>query len=275
MNAPFFVHTAEAESAAEPAGMLFVMRCMPDMFTGERLNVGVCAFDKSGRRLAKVITEPGRLTCLYGDASKNVVLMAEVGRDAFLAGHSSPSSQLVFDEPLPFFNSTLEDAVHNTFADQVTVALPQRTAQPRTRLTDDDAFKKVSEIIKARKGLDANVLANTPQVLINTDRGTRPVYIPLQPIGGVGTVRSAFYDPATVKVHLMDSVLDLECASRYRNKKQQGLFILRPSKGSEEKQALIDAAIDNVAFRSPKDMRIEVRTSPEELAQDILDWAEA
>jgi hypothetical protein len=260
---------------SEPAGMIFVIRCTPDVFTGERINVGVCGVDRGGKRLAKVVTEPGRLQCLYGDLASNVLLLAEAALDAAENGAPSPSPQITFDEPTPFFNSSLEQAVENTFADQVTVALPQRQQRERDEISDAKAQEMVIDALKQAMQLDLGLVANTPQVIINTERGPRSVFIPLQPRSGVGTVRSAHYGAQALKSHLMDSVLDLECAARYRDKRALGLFILRPKRRDALLHASIDRVIDSVMYRCPRSMHLGQSDEAEELAADVARWAEA
>lgn len=262
-----------AASYAQPMGMVFVIRCIPDMFTDERLNIGVCVIDSKGQRYAKVINEAGRLECLYGESAKTVVHMALVAKDAALAGHKSPSSQIVFDVPTPFYNTTPRDVLHSTFADQVTVALPHRDQNQPEMLDDTQALTQVTEAIKQKIGLDFELLANTPQVIIQTDKGARTMNIPLQPKKGVGTIRSAWYSAQTLKTHLMDSVLDLECAARYRNKTHMGLFILRNPNMDRRLADQIDTVIDNIVYRTPKAMHLEVSDDAYTLADHARDWA--
>lgn len=254
-------------------GMVFVIRCVPDPFTGEVINVGACAIDgATGKRIVKVISEPGRLHCLYGDSAHHVVSLARVAFESASKGLAAPSDQIIFDEPTPFYNSTATDVLDRTFADQVTVALPQRTSSTEKQITDDDALGMVGNRIKLLLGLDATLLANTPQVLIQTDKGARPIHIPLQPPNGVGTVRSADYSAQALKTHLMDSVLDLECASRYRKKGHMGLFILRSALEGKRTSG-IDAVIDSISYRSPQSMFIEVSDKDADLAEAVAYWA--
>lgn len=255
--------------------MVFVIRCVPDIFTDERINIGVCAIDANGNREAKVITEPGRLQCLYGQAASNVVLLAQAALHAANTGVQSPSPQVIFDVPRPYYNSTLSEVVSNTFSDQVTVALPHRLQPEIEKKTDEDVLTEVSNIIKVKQGLDFELLANTPQVIINTDKGPHVMSIPFQPAHGVGTVRSADCGPATLRTHLMDSILDLDCAARYRAKRHLGLFILRPKKGSTQEQAALNKAIDNVAFRSPPNLHLKVSDDVEDLADLATKWGRA
>lgn len=253
--------------------MVFVIRCVPDPFTDERINVGVCAIDaETGVRFVKVISEPGRLHCLYGDMAYSVVNLAQVAGEAAQKGLSSPSSQIIFDVPSPFFNSTAASVVENTFADQISVAIPQREQKQQAQVDDDLALQKVADAIKLQRTFDFDLIANTPQVIVQTERGPRPMKIPLQPKNGVGTVKSAYYSASTLKSHLLDSILDLECAARYREKTHLGMFILRRNDENRKDMASIDSVIDSIAARASRHMYIEVATQPDELAEACAKW---
>lgn len=271
----FATRTQPAAPNAEPLGQLFVMRCEPDPFTGERLNVGVFGVDRSGRRVARVVQQVGRLECLYGPAAAEVVWLAAAAKEAALAGVASPSPQVVFGGPMAFLHGTLEQAVDRAFAELVTVALPHKVREASgTKFTDEDALASVSDSIKKLIGLDFGLLANTPNVLVETDRGPWTVMVPFQPSEGVGTIRSADYSPATLKTHLMDSVLDLECAASYRNKRGQGLFLLRQTEVPQSEAKAIDAVVDSVLHRASRKLHFDVGYSAGELAQRIVQWSE-
>lgn len=253
--------------------MVFVIRCVPDIFTGEILNVGVCAVDNTGKRKAKVITEAGRLHCLYGNASDNVVLLAQAALHAAEGGHPSPSAQIVFDTPTPYYNSTLSDILDNTFDDQVTVALPHKPTNNPSQISDEVAVQKILDIIKHKHPLDTAFIANTPRLLLDTDQGPRPMYIPLQPSRGVGTIRSATYSADSLKVHLLDSVLDMQAAQVYRKKESAALFILSPKSNNKKKDDEVDRTIDAIAWRCSRGTRIVVEPTAEELAVQVESWA--
>ncbi|WP_287880466.1 hypothetical protein [Acidovorax sp.] len=266
---------APVATSTQPAGQLFVVQCEPDPFTRERLNVGVFAVDASGRRKARMIDQAGRLECLYGSAAGNVVLLAKAAGEAALACVQPPSPQLRFDGPKPYFNCSLDEAVDRAFAELVTVALPQRDAPQASKLTDELATEAVTSQIKLLLGLNMDLLANTPQVVLNTDRGPWTVSMPLQPLHGVGTIRSADYTPATLKTHLMDSMLDLECAARYRHKRSAGLFLLRPQGLDRKGQAAVDDVVDSVLHRAQRNLHFDQADTASHLARLIREWGDA
>lgn len=259
----------------KPAGAVFIIRCVPDIYTNERINIGVCAIDGStGKRYVKVITEPGRLQCLYGNMATSVVRLARVAAEAALSAASPPSPQILFDEPSPYYHSTAEEVIRNTFADQITVALPVRET-PRARVIDDaQALRQVTDAIKLlASDLDFDLIANTPEVLVTTERGQRPMNFPLQPRDGLGCIRSAYYSASTLKTHLMESVLDLECAGRTNKKSHLALFILRPNNLEYAKAQDVDDVIDDVAYRAPTNLIIEAAAQADILARFCNNWA--
>jgi hypothetical protein len=263
----------QASSPLESKGEWLCIRCEPDPFTGERINVGVGVIDVSGKRHVKVIQEPGRLECFYGELAGQVVSLAQVAAECFLSGIGSPSSQISFADPVPFFEGTVQETLDSAFRDQVTVAIPTRSDSQRNTIDDQQAQNLVIDEIKKINDFDGDLLANTPQVIIQTERGPRVVMIPLQPVNGVGTIKSTDYSSHTLKSHLLDGLLDLECAARYRRKKELGIFLLRPKASSEKMERQIDQVIDSISFRAPANLYLEVQEQSVELAKAVKDWA--
>ena len=111
--------------------------------------------------------------------------------------------------------------------------------------------------------------------MVPTDRGPWPLHIPLQPPDGVGTIRSADYGAETLRVHLFESVLDLECAARHRSRQRMGLFLLRTANRSQKEALAIDSVIDSIRYRSAADMLIDFADTPMALARRVVDWGRA
>ena len=257
---------------AVAAGQVFVIRCEPDPFTGERINVGVCVQDANGKRHVRCIEEAGRLECLYGAGAASVVNLAKFAAACAAEGLPSPSPQITFDAPLPYYHGKPDEILRLTFQEQVTVALPQRKGTERIQLDDSAALALVVGELRKLVPMVGEVLANTPVTLVNTPQGPRPVTVPLQPRNGVGAVRSVDYSPVSLKSHLMDSVLDLQCAALYRQRTYQALFLLRPPQEPAKLAQQRDDVIDNVMYRASA-LRLYQSDSSEELASNIAAWA--
>jgi hypothetical protein len=264
---------------AGPGGRAFNIRVIPDLFTGEMLNVGVVVIDAAGDRLVRVIEEPGRLECLYGKAADNIVFLAKMAADAALAGQAPPSPNLVFAEPTPFWNMKAQAALESLFNDQVTVAIPLRQDDEPIEAPNTEALRaRVYDFIR-QKGAPMVVdrlIPQSPMAVVNTSRGPKSVRIPLQAETAIGGLESAGYSPQTVRIHLLDALIDLEFAADAWQVHRTGLFIARPAlpKKHEAKLRQIDNAIDYVVSRAPRTCRVEVEDDPEVLAEEILDWAE-
>lgn len=257
------------------AGRVFVIRCEPDPFTGERFNVGVCVQERAtGKRYVRCITDPGRLDCLYGTQANTIVRMAKMAAAYAGEGKRSPSSQIIFDKAKPYYNASAEEILDITFRSQVTVALPRREDSPRARIDDQAAFKLVLDALRLRLPLHelAEVVANTPDTLVNTPKGPRSVHVHFQPRNGVGVLRSLDYSAPSLRTHLMDSVLDLQCAAYYRKRGHQALFVLRPSYESDGDAALRDDVLDSIGYRAPE-LEISQANDSGDLAAQITQWA--
>lgn len=264
-------HTDNA-GASNAAGHVFVIRCEPDPFTGERINIGVCVQDANGKRHVRCIEEPGRLECLYGPSATNVVTMAKMAAVCASRGLPSPSSQIIFDAPQPYYHATAEDILRHTFQEQITVALPQRQSQGRVQIDDAAAMALITGALSKLLPVLGEVVANTPVALVQTHQGPKPVTVQLQPRNGVGVVRSADYSPQSLKTHLMDSVLDLQCAAQYRRRQHQALFLLRPPQEAAKIAHQRDEVIDNIMFRASA-VHLHQSDSSDELAEEIARWA--
>lgn len=273
MNLKFLAPHLDDAGAVTAAGQVFVIRCEPDPFTGERINIGVCVQEVGGKRHVRCIDEPGRLECLYGPSATTVVAMAKMAAACAAQGLPSPSSQIVFDAPQPYYHAKAEEILRHTFQEQVTVALPQRQSQGRSQIDDAAAIALVIGALSKRIPVIGEVVANTPVALLQTPQGPKPVTVHLQPRNGVGVVRSADYSPQSLKTHLMDSVLDLQCAALYRKRHHQALFLLRPPKEPDKIARQRDEVIDNIMYRASA-VHLHQSDSSEELATEIAHWAE-
>lgn len=260
-------------------GLAFNIRCTPDIFTGESLNIGVCIIGSDGARIGRVITEPGRLACLYGEESAGgIVQLANIALCEALQGKASPSPNIVFDEPTPIYNVAPLEALDDLFASQVTIAIPLRMANPQ-RLPATPTNRVIAKLYNLMRQNDSDaanqIIPSTPQTVVNTRKGTRAVQIALQPIHGGGIIQSAAYRAPTLRSHLLNALLDLEWAAEARDLKRLGFFIVRPGNWPEAKQLEADRAIDDVVDRIPTRIRVEVESDLYRMTQHIFDWAQA
>ena len=262
-----------------PAGFFVKIRAVPDLFADEVLNVGIGVIGADGRRHVRVITTPGRLECLYGEAADNLVELAQLAARAFLDNEAQPSPNVLVSEPRPFYNLDPETALARFFQDQVTVAIPQRQHVERHEPVNTVKMRAQVYQLLRQKGEFMQVdrlIPASPLTIVQTDKGPRTVRIPLQSTTLAAGLESADYSGISIRIHLMDALLDIDFAAQSRGFKKLGLFIGRPTRHNlPEKRLLeIDNAIDNVVGRAPKHCRVEVEQNLDVLADKILDWAD-
>lgn len=269
----------KAPTGGEATGQAFNVRVIPDLFTGECFNIGVAGIAADGTRYIKVIEEVGRLECLYGKTAENVLFLAELAADAFMAGREAPSPNIIFDKPTPFWNNTLQRTIAQLFADQVTVAIPMRQEDEPMDAPDSDRVRaSIYDMLRLKgpTGLVDKLIPQSPMVVVNTSRGPKTVKIPLQADTAIGGIESAAYSPQTVRMHLMDAMINLEFAADAWQMTRTGIFIARPvlAKKHEPRLRQIDAAIEHVVSRAPRTCHVAIESDLDALTDEILNWAE-
>ena len=266
------VHQLGAE-----AGRAFVIQVEPDLAARERINVGVGVITPEGRRMARLLTDYGRLECLYSrEVAELIEVLADFARAAAISGDTLGTPSVRFSAPQPFFGIPPEQYLDQLFARMVPAGAPRReqgeTEEPRST---DALLREVGNVIKLRLPERAEeIIANTPWTTVETVRGARRVYVPLQPSGGAGALESADFSVAVTERNLMRALLDVDVAAEARQLERLGLFIARPRRARKEAELrAIDRAIDYVACRAPRRCRVEVEDDITLLAEHIIDWA--
>jgi hypothetical protein len=269
---------APSAALGEPMGHAFIVQLEPDLACGERINVGVCVVANNGERIAKFVSDFGRLECLYGtEATELIETLVEFARASVLSGDRLASRSVLTSTPQPFFNASPPAYAEQLFSRVVPAGLPRRDGSIQDRNRDTDAlWRQVGDAIKLRAPeMAEQILSSSPYTTVNTPRGPRQVCVPLTPVGAAGALESADFSISTTRLKLMRAVLDVETAAAAKQLPRLGLFIARPARVRKESDLrAIDGAIDYVASRVPATCRVEVEADVTVLANHILDWAE-
>lgn len=285
MNAVTSAHTA-AMAALAPTdhistegGRAFILQIEPDITAFERINVGVAIVKPNGQRLVKVLSDFGRIECLYGPQVTNLCeFLTELARESFLQSKSDASPCIHAVDAQPFYNISAEAYLEQLFGRVVPAAKARREARESDGQRDGDQLRtEVSNIIRLQAPDAADsLLANTPYTRVMTRNGVREVFVPLQPPSAAGAIESADFSGQTARIKLMTALLDIEAAAEARKLTKTGLFIGRPSRERRATDLMaIDNAIDYVVSRAPAACTVEVSDSAQELATAIIEWAEA
>jgi hypothetical protein len=262
-------------------GAWFRIIAEPDSFTRERFNIGIGIIDTEGRRYVKVLTERGRLECVFGPSNADsILMMAETAARCFEAGTAMLFENIILSDANPLYDRLPKQAIEQLFSDQVTFAAPQRieSARPAAWLSRTETRETIYEIIRERIPATRHngLIPQSLGMRVDNGSGKRKlVHIPLQPANGAGGLESACYSLGTVKTHLMDSMLNLQAVANANELKRVGMFVLRPATGMSQRQRLaMDNVIDDVLWRAPRTWTKEVEEDPAELTNRILEWAD-
>lgn len=250
----------------------------PDVFTGERINVGIGIRLPSGAVRIKVMTEPRRLACFYGEmGAENILFAAALYRDAREAGLPSPVDNIMEDDPQPIFNVDPEEALLALFRDQVSAArtdeTPAHTEEAVIR-RDKLAAQVYQFIRQARPDEADHIIPQSPMAIVHTERGSRPARVPIQAANAFAGLESAASKTSyTIQFNLMNALLDVEAACRWRKIARMGMFILRPKTHDAKWNLLVDNAIDKVLWRAPSQCHIDDAFDIAELSTKVMAFA--
>lgn len=257
-------------------GESWCVQIIPDIFTGERLNVGVGVCLPSGTAQVRVMETPGRLACFYGEeGAENILFAARLYKEAIEAGLPSPVKNIVEANRQPIYNTDPDEALTSLFADQVSAAKTdvkqhdERQTVKREKLTND-VYKFIR---KARPDDADSIIPQSPMTIVQTERGNRSARIPIQGAQAFAGLESAAVRTShTIQFNLMNALLDVEAACRARHIKKMGMFILRPNTKNERWNMVVDDAIDRILWRAPNHCHFADHVNHEGLAEQIIDF---
>lgn len=278
----------------EVHGKWFNIRVMPDLATGELLNIGV-AFSSADHRLVfKMLDRFEAFSCLYHNRVTTETLRFLVQTvESSLPEQLSPgdlplipSPHIRFSDPKFISGHDPVEILDDLYQETVTLAHAgqEKTGEPEKSASLNTASVR-KQVFAAIARLDplSNIVAEDPQwpLPIKEDGKLRVLDMPLRSVHRFGTVLSAFYQSEHIfKFHLWKAGLDLATAFRLYPGDHGGLFILQPSRSepgyTKKDRERIRNNIAELACRMPQDeFRLTTSDSDDTLAEQILDWAKA
>ena len=272
-----FLHDSLPVGGGAETARAFVIRAMPDLFARETLNVGVCVVALSGERIARSITQTGRLSCLYDEiGARLVVEMAGRAAERFKKGLPSENPQISFVEIGPIYNISPQEAIGSLFHDLVTVATmtrkehDARTADQADVLAEEDWVAQVQGVLRLRHPLDADqIIPSNPSIRIASDKGDFDVPVHVTGLNRFGRIVAASQSPQTVQKKLIFALADMERLAEEKGARV-ALFI-----GRSNQDIKTDVMVDYVYQRKTRAVVIEAEYTPEALAGNIDGWLKA
>lgn len=258
----------------------------PVMGSGERITAAVALQNAKDVRVVSLLS-PEILAVLYRDKGANASsligmitdsIKSHLKRGGTISDWVSPLSGFFAVNVREYLGQSPEDVIDQV-AGLHSSLYKARAPQKEERLpthNDGEIREKVKTAAKKIAGIKADRIF-TPDGIIEVKESGRMHYlnIPVKTEAKVGSIMSAWYQtPATIETHFLRAMSDLNVAAE-RDKYERGLFISLPSAlVGHKNQMQVENLIDDIYWRLSKvGCYLEVRETPEALAEEILAWA--
>lgn len=267
-------------------GEWFNIRWMPDVATGEIVNIGV-GFSSNGRVYTKLLDYYERVKCLYGEAGAFHasfvidVVVESTRKNQFEA----PIPQVIYDHK-GFAQGASVDIVLGTLFDQ-TVTLAKKVTEPKKKsyqtISIDQLYVKLVDYLKPAAGLDFNAFVpEQPSLQVKDDSGSHELYIPFRDgeklLGGLAS--AAYADPRTIELNLLKAGRDVETAMKFGRGTKPAVFVLKPGeelgKAGSQLAHRVDEKLDKFDWYMGKQgIKVNSHVTVSGLGEEICEWAEA
>jgi hypothetical protein len=255
--------------------------------SGERITAAVALAEPTGNIRVVSLLSADILSVLYRGQGSNAASLIGVMTDS-LKSHLSKTASLqdwvspvsgFFAKPLQEYAGHSAEDVLDQVAGLHSSLYKARAPSKPERLPsqgDGQIRKQVKDAARRIYGLQADRVF-TPNGIIEVVDAGRKHYldIPIKTADKVGSIMSAWFNtPTTIETHFLRAQSNLAVASE-RGKYQTGLFISMPNglEGHKNQQQVEDL-IDDIYWRLKRtDCFLEVRETPDALAQEIVAWA--
>ncbi len=264
-------------------GKWFPIQFTPDVFTGERMNLGVGFVEGNGVLHYRLLDSFHRISCLYDDRVqesdlKYLVQMLQdflpekVEQESLL----SPSSNISFGQMKPASGNNVDNLLNQFFDEMVTLAVPFPDKRVRIVGYDTEDVRKMTfKIINEKTDIQAHkIIAENPMFRVEDENGKAHFLdIPLRGRNRLGTLISACQTATTVRQNIMEATIDLHTAASAHRDDSLNCFIMRQEDRNEKQQRDIDNAIDKLDWKmQTQGIGLEVTYTPEATAEKIMEW---
>lgn len=254
--------------------------------SGERITAAVALRDGSGEVRVISLLSPEVLSVLYRGQGANAASLLAMVTDSLkshlrktcnLADWIPPVSGFTAQPLRDFAGRSPEDVldqVAGLHSSLYKARAPQKQERQPTH-KDETIRRLVIQAAKKRYGLQADSVFTQSGIIEVLDAGQkRHLDIPIKTAKKVGSIMSAWYNtPSTIETHFLRAQSDLAVAAE-RGKYEPGLFISMPN-GLEghKNQQQVENLIDDIYWRLKRTgCYLEVRETPESLAEEIMSW---
>lgn len=268
------------------SGQWSVAQWIPDIATGEVLNIGVSVLTSNGQHEIKMLDNFERLECLFNSkhAAFHAELACQVARE-YLS--SAPNHTGVISPNLKIENrgfaqgNDIEEIISRLYTSVITLGIPRpkkSRKEPFQHVSRDTAYNGIRSQLKKSLNIEfEHHVPNNPYHKIEDEYGTETIYLPFtkkDPKQAASLATAAYSDSFRVKSYLYDAFRSVETALNQNIINEGALFIVLPGNGLDKSidEQINDEISTFYSFTKRHGIFIESNDSVAMLTESISNW---
>lgn len=265
------------------SGNWFSIVWTPNLYTNEKLNIGVGLIDQNGELSIQVLDHYERINCLYDNKKIEfqLELACKVSREIILKNgidNRKVTPQITCEVNGFAQGKSVDEVLSQLFSSVVTLGKPRKKkSKPKfASKSRDTIYNGLKERLKINLALNySQLVPEDPFVTINDSDYKRSLYLPYRNNKGVGTLVSAAYsDNQRVKCNLNDGFWDLDLYSQKHRNQKNSIFLLLPDDSlKESNKIIIENELDKFTWlMNSHGIHVGAHVETELLADEISEW---
>jgi hypothetical protein len=254
------------------------VRWIPNLSTGEVLNIGVVFVTSDGEPHVRMLNYFDRVKCLYNAKfARDAQFLMNVCQEALQAKVELPVSNVVLSDPKFASGPSVEDVLANLFATTVPLGLLRDTqiAAARVPVLAESTQTVRSFVLDELKRISgeraSRIISSERAMQVHDGERVYHLDIPLQTASALGTIvsaRTSKVGEAELTLHRADT--DLQIARQVYRRDALYMYVVRPSMDANLEK--VDSLLDEFTWKF-KRMGVQMRTysDPELVAPDIVE----
>lgn len=281
---------APKEDIKNITGTWCIARWVPDIATGEILNVGVMFLGNNGEMEMRFLDDYSRIECLYNSshAPFHAELCQKVAKATFLEDPTKRgviSPNLIIEDRGFAQGENPEIIISRLFSSVITLAQPRikkGRKDPFQSLSRELAYSKIKQSLIEDLGLHfSEYIPSNPFYNFKDRYGEEKLYLPFQKDKVKGKYQSkatlssaAYADPWRVKSNLYEGFKNVETALNNELIENAAIFIALPGDGLDKlvNENINDEIETFYNFSKRHGIPIYSHMEPEQLAHDASKW---
>lgn len=280
------LHSLLTQSSDQPkiSGTWFNIRWVPDLASGEKLNLGVGLYNDDGHFGIKLLNNFEKVSCFFNDESAKyqAELACKVALEILNGSKTARgpiTSNLMVEDRGLVQGSDIDSLLANLYDETVTLAripvIPKKSRE-FVPVSVEKAYSSIRSALKETMGLGfEKCFPPNPYLSVKIAQGERSLYLPFRRKHGAGTLVSAAYaDDYRVSTNLFESFMNIDLAVSRKNFQDGAIFLLLPGEGlGKQKQIAIEKKVDEF-YTLAKDHKFHFESSVDlsTLSEYVKEW---